>query len=338
MKILNYYGLSYLIEELKDKFVQQQAGSGLSSNDFTNILKEKLESVESGAEKNKVLSVNNKEGNVIVTSDDIEFLSAISGATPTTVKAIIDDIINKDKAQDIELSKKANKSNTYTKDEVDGQINNIDSGVISVNEKSGTVVIDADDISDTTTTKKFVTDSQKTEWDNKVEVSYVDTMANKKVDKITGKKLSANDFTNILKSKLDAIEAGANKNLIELVQKNGVNLPLNGKTVNIEVPTKIGELTNDKNYQTKAEIQALIADQGKLKKEIVSVLPIPTSADDNTLYLVRNQNNDGYEEWMVINGEWEILGDTAAVDFTGYVHEDDIKTISNAEIDALLNA
>lgn len=337
MKFLNYEGLGYLIEELKEKFVQQQAGGGLSSNDFTNILKEKLEGVESGAEKNKVNSVNEKEGNVVITSDDIDFLSSVSGSTHTTVRGIIDEIINKNKAQDVEITKKADKTSTYTKTEVDSKIDNIDSGVTSVNGKTGAVTLDADNISDINTNNKFVSDDEKSTWNNKADVSYVSTEVGKKVDKVAGKTLTSNDFTTVLKNKLDAIEASADKNIIERIQKNGINLGVSGKTVNIDIPTKIGELTNDRDFQTKAQIQALISDQGKLKKEIVSVLPSPTVADDNTLYLVRNQKNDGYEEWMVISGEWEILGDTAAVDFTGYVHEDDIQTITNTEIDAFLN-
>lgn len=39
--------------------------------------------------------------------------------------------------------------------------------VISVNGQTGTVVLDADDIDDTTTTNKFVTAAEKTTWNNK---------------------------------------------------------------------------------------------------------------------------------------------------------------------------
>jgi len=39
--------------------------------------------------------------------------------------------------------------------------------VISVNGQTGTVVLDADDIDDTTTTNKFVTAADKTTWNNK---------------------------------------------------------------------------------------------------------------------------------------------------------------------------
>lgn len=55
-----------------------------------------------------------------------------------------------------------------------------------------------------------------------------------KVDKVAGKGLSANDFTDILKNKLEGIAEGANK------------------------VTKVSELENDSNYQSEAEVRALI--------------------------------------------------------------------------------
>lgn len=59
----------------------------------------------------------------------------------------------------------------------------------------------------------------------------------KKVDAEAGKGLSTNDFTNDLKSKLDAIEAGAQANVIENVSMNGEALVIAGKGVNIPLAT-----------------------------------------------------------------------------------------------------
>ncbi|NMB43391.1 MAG: hypothetical protein GX995_04585, partial [Clostridiales bacterium] len=47
--------------------------------------------------------------------------------------------------------------------------------------------------------------------DNKADTTYVDTELNKKVDKVTGKQLSTEDFTTTEKNKLANIEDGANK-------------------------------------------------------------------------------------------------------------------------------
>ena len=59
----------------------------------------------------------------------------------------------------------------------------------------------------------------------------------KKVDAEAGKGLSTNDFTNDLKSKLDAIEAGAQANVIETVSMNGEALVIAEKGVNIPLAT-----------------------------------------------------------------------------------------------------
>ena len=82
-----------------------------------------------------------------------------------------------------------------------------------------------------------------------------------KVDKVTGKGLSTNDFTNALKSNYDSAyshstsshaPSNAERNVIVGIQKNGTDLTPNTSTrkVNITVPTKVSELTNDSKYIT----------------------------------------------------------------------------------------
>lgn len=159
------------------------------------------------------------------------------------------------------------------------------------------------------------------------------------VQKVTGKDLSSNDFTNLLKQKLDGIEAGADTNKIELIKKNGANLSIAGdKSVDITVPTKLSDLSNDLTYQTKAEIQTLISTEGKLKKEVVESLPDVETADTNTLYLVPNTPSPGHTEYLAINGAWEMIGDTGEIDLTGYVKTVDLVAITNTEIDGFMNA
>lgn len=76
---------------------------------------------------------------------------------------------------------------------------------------------------------------------------------NKFVEKITGKGLSTNDFTNELKSKLDGIEANAEVNIIESVKVNNVTQTITNKSVNIPVPTATSDLTNDSNFVTNTD-------------------------------------------------------------------------------------
>ena len=54
-----------------------------------------------------------------------------------------------------------------------------------------------------------------------------------------------NNSTTTLKTKLDGIDSGAQVNVIEKIQKNGADLSIVNKTVNITVPTKTSEIIND---------------------------------------------------------------------------------------------
>ena len=82
--------------------------------------------------------------------------------------------------------------------------------------------------------------------------AYTDDVAEGKVDKEEGKGLSENDFTDEDKDKLDSVEAGAQENVIEVVKRNGVALPVVDKTVDVTVPTTTSALTNDSGYITNA--------------------------------------------------------------------------------------
>lgn len=80
--------------------------------------------------------------------------------------------------------------------------------------------------------------------------AYTDDVAEGKVDKEEGKGLSENDFTDGYKGKLDGVEGGAQVNVIEVVKRNGVALPVTDKAVDVAVPTTTSSLTNDSGYIT----------------------------------------------------------------------------------------
>lgn len=80
-----------------------------------------------------------------------------------------------------------------------------------------------------------------------------------KVDKITGKGLSTNDYTTDEKNKLAGIAAGAQVNVIESVKVNGTAQTISNKEIDIPVPTKLSQLTNDiYEVATSAEITAIL--------------------------------------------------------------------------------
>lgn len=73
-----------------------------------------------------------------------------------------------------------------------------------------------------------------------------------KVDKVSGKGLSTNDYTTSEKNKLGNIAAGAQVNVIESVKVNGTAQTVTSKAVDITVPTKLSDLSNDGNFVTDA--------------------------------------------------------------------------------------
>ncbi len=86
-----------------------------------------------------------------------------------------------------------------------------------------------------------------------VEAAQATLQANidKKVDAVTGKGLSTNDYTNDDQTKLAGIAAGAQVNVIESVKVNGVALDISDKAVDVTVPT--GALAN-KDTVSKTEL------------------------------------------------------------------------------------
>lgn len=78
-----------------------------------------------------------------------------------------------------------------------------------------------------------------------------------------------NNFTNALLTKLNGIESGAEVNAIAGIKTNGVLQPIVNKIVDISIPTKTSQLTNDSgyidknvddlaNYYTETEINGLL--------------------------------------------------------------------------------
>ena len=91
------------------------------------------------------------------------------------------------------------------------------------------------------------------------QVETLTTALETKVNKITGKSLSTNDYTTEEKNKLAGIAAGAQVNVIESVKVNGATQPISNKEANISVPTKLSQLTNDiYEIATSAEITAIL--------------------------------------------------------------------------------
>ena len=81
--------------------------------------------------------------------------------------------------------------------------------------------------------------SELTNDANFVNQTALNQLLSNKVDKEPGKGLSANDFTNTLKDKLDGIESGAEVNKINSISVNGVAQTISNKAVNLDVASNL---------------------------------------------------------------------------------------------------
>ena len=172
-----------------------------------------------------------------------------------------------------------------------------------------------------------------------------------KVDTVSGKGLSTNDYTNTEKTKLSNIAAGSQVNVLESVSVNGTAQTITSKGVNITVPTNTNQLTNGsgyqtaanvesaitaKGYQTAAQVASAVSAAGHLKRIKVTTLPT-ASIDANAIYMVPKTGSTGdkYNEYMYIDSAWELMG-SSETDLSGYLKSSDMVEITTAEIDAML--
>lgn len=122
--------------------------------------------------------------------------------------------------------------------------------------------------------------------------SSVDGKLDGKVDKVTGKGLSTNDLTNALKGNYDAAythstsshaPANAERNVIVGIKKNGTALtPDSSRNVDITVPTKVSELTNDSGYLTKHQDLSDYAKKSEVDGKVDKVTGKGLSTNDYT--------------------------------------------------------
>lgn len=131
---------------------------------------------------------------------------------------------------------------------------------------------------------------------------------------------------------------------VDYLAVNGELLPVGPTTVDddrlwidIPVPTKTSELTNNSGYQTATEVAAAVAAgvaaADHITRRIVSsVDDIDLTADDagKYIYMVSKDGADGdqYDEYMVLNGVLEKVGDWS-VDLSDYVQKEDGKVLSS---------
>lgn len=316
MKHLDQDGLLYLWTLLKGIFVKQEAGKGLSTNDYTTVEKNKLAGIAASAQVNKIETVKVNGTALDITS------KAVNVEVPTNVSQL-------------------NNDSGYTKVQKSSSNGNIliDGGEVNVythptataksaafvkvgTDASGHVVIG------NAVAKKDITD---------LGIPAQDTTYGNATTSAAGL-MSATD-----KAKLDGIASEANK----YVLPNATASTLGGVKVGSNITVSSGVISINKANVTTAlgytpmtptEVSTAIQNAGHLKRTIVETLPAVSSADANTIYMVLEDSastNNKYVEYMVINGAWEKVG-TSDVDLTPYLKTADLQRITNDEIDAIL--
>lgn len=156
-----------------------------------------------------------------------------------------------------------------------------------------------------------------------------------KVDKVKGKSLIADTEIERLKSVKNYDDTEIKTELIK-------------KANSTDIPTKVSGLQNDSNYQTDTDVTTTltpyatktyvgeqISNADHLKREIVTEIPKPETADKNTIYMLKIESvtgNDKYREYLLIDGTVQCVGDTS-VDLTDYAKTTDVDKKLNNKAD-----
>lgn len=136
-----------------------------------------------------------------------------------------------------------------------------------------------------------------------------------------------------LKTSVDNLVAeGGEPNVITSIKVNGTAQTISDKSVNITVPTKVSALTNDSEFQTKANVSSAIttaiAGLSTLSFKKVTVLPTVDAAEANVIYLYKNATTSHYDLYAKVDGETELqLLDDTTVNLDGYVKTADTTSL-----------
>jgi len=202
------------IRALADKKVDKVQGKGLSQEDFTTTLKTKLESIPTGLENGVVYSINGRDGDVVLTSEDVN-LGMVLNATQATkaefeeLVAVVDELGLKLENLPDDPSKIVTSVNGQTGEvtitKLDLGLENVDNvKQVSYEEFESSIgglenLIEANKVY-----AKSYTDEKVGTLSIEL-TSTINTGLDKKVDKVVGKTLSTNDFTQAHKNKLEGL-------------------------------------------------------------------------------------------------------------------------------------
>ena len=186
-------------------------------------------------------------------------------------------------------------------------------------------------------------------------ISKIKSALGGKVDVVSGKGLSTNDYTSAEKQKLSGIASGAQVNVIESVNVNGTKLTPNSKAVDVTVPTKTSQLTNDSGYQSATSVESIITAKGyQTQSQVQSLInsavgnitsiryekvtSLPATGSNGVIYLVAHSHGtqDIYDEyiWLTETKTYEKIGNTD-IDLSAYVKSSELTAITTNDLNTM---
>lgn len=186
-------------------------------------------------------------------------------------------------------------------------------------------------------------------------ISKIKSALGGKVDVVSGKGLSTNDYTSAEKQKLSGIASGAQVNVIESVKVNGTKLTPSSKAVDVTVPTKTSQLTNDSGYQSATSVESIITAKGyQTQSQVQSLInsavgnitsiryekvtSLPATGSNGVIYLVAHSHGtqDIYDEyiWLSETKTYEKIGNTD-IDLSAYVKKSELTAITTNDLNTM---
>ena len=186
-------------------------------------------------------------------------------------------------------------------------------------------------------TVSMVDNTLSLESANPVENRVITSALNNKVNKVSGKQLSTEDFTTAEKNKLANIENGAQVNTLENLIINGEEATIVDKKIALNIITSA--VSNLQNYYlktetyTKQEVEELIGSTVGVTIEIVQELP--TVGQTNVIYFLPTETANVYSQYIYTATDgWVLIGSTS-VDLSNYYTKGQVDTLLNGKQNVL---
>jgi len=337
-KYLDSNGVLYLWSKIKAKFVAKENGKGLSTNDYTTAEKEKLAGVASGANNYSLPTASaDTLGGVKIgenlTIDGTGTLSAIQGSyelptASTTTKGGIK----------IGANLTMNGEVLNATDTTYNEATTAAAGLMSADDKTKLSGIESG------ANKTTVDSALNANSTNPVQNKVINSALGNKVDKVSGKELSTNDYTTAEKNKLAGIATGANNYSLPTASASvlggvmvGTNLSIDANGVLSATDTTYSDATtstaglmstSDKSkldafgaastYALKSDITTMY----KYKGSVATYANLPSTGQ--TVGDVYNVEASGMN-YAWDGTTWDALGEIFQID-----------AITNAEIDTIV--